>query len=119
MPENGNHEPEEGLSIADFVDEGDTLTDPGPPPIAGGQQQLSLLAGGEEPSSASMKMRGGSIPVEGEFEKGDSMTLLVVCRVAEVHFVDTVDEYGTVITTERRHVAKVMSVRRLDEEDDE
>lgn len=78
-----------------------------------GARQLSLLAGGEEPTSSSMRLRGGSVPVEGEFEKGDRMRLVVEVVVSEVHFVDVRDPAGFVARTERRHVAKAESVSRM------
>lgn len=84
------------------------------PPVPGSATQLSLLAGGEEPTSASMKLRGGSIPLEGEFEKGDHIRLVVECRVAEVHFVDNIDRSGYVLGAERRHIARIDSIRRAD-----
>jgi hypothetical protein len=100
-------------SIEDRADNGEPV---GPPPILGREVQLSLLAGGEEPDSSTFKLRGGSLPVEGEFEKGSIVILRVVASVDEVTFADKKDNDGYVVSTERRHVAKIMSVRRLEEE---
>lgn len=100
-------------SIEDKVDEGEqaSLIDE-PERIEGHRQQLTLLAGGEEPDSSSFKMQGGKVPVEGQFEKGDLIDLIVKVRVAEVDFVDKVDKDGYVVGTDRRHIAKPLSIRR-------
>jgi hypothetical protein len=103
-----------GSSIEDMATDEEELAaaDEHMPPVPGSATQLSLLAGGEEPTSASMKLRGGSIPLEGEFEKGDHIRLVVECRVAEVHFVDNIDRSGYVLGAERRHIARIDSVQR-------
>ena len=82
------------------------------PAIEGGKRSLTLTAGGEEPDSSSFKMQGGKVAVEGQFDKGDVIDLLVKVRVAEVDFVDKVDNDGYVVGTERRHLAKPLSIRR-------
>jgi len=82
--------------------------------IEGRRTQLSLLAGGEEPDSSSFKMQGGKVNVEGQFDKGDVIDLIVKVRVAEVDFVDKVDNDGYVVGTDRRHIAKPLSIRRAE-----
>lgn len=82
------------------------------PYIEGETGQLSLTVGGRGPDKATVKLRGGSINVEGQFEKGDEVTLVVTARIAEVHFVDRIDEHGVVTSTERRHFARMTGVRR-------
>jgi hypothetical protein len=84
----------------------------GPPPIEGKRQQLSLVAGGEDPDASESKLRGGSVPVEGEFEKGDVLTLLVKVSCDEVHFIDKKDNDGYVVATTRRHIFKPLSIQR-------
>ncbi len=107
-------------SIEDQLDDPDSPTEPDAPTaekeeetIPGVNRQLSLLAGGEEPDSSSFKMRGGSIPVEGEFVKGDIVKVMVTLTVDEVHFIDKKDKDGYVVGTERRHIAKPLSIRRV------
>ena len=99
---------ENGSSIEEMTEEQPEET----PPVLGASRQLSLIAGGEEPTSASMKLKGGSIPLEGEFEKGDLVKLTVEARVTEVHFIDLIDKSGYVLGAERKHVARLDSVQR-------
>lgn len=84
-------------------------------PIPGTGNMLTLDAGGELPETATMKMRGGSIPVEGEFEKGTIVRLWLEGAVAEVHFVDIRDKNGFVVGTERRHILASQRIRRVEE----
>jgi hypothetical protein len=98
-------------SIEDKAENGGAEPD-GPPPIEGKRQQLSLVAGGEDPDASESKLRGGSVPVEGEFEKGDVLTLLVKVSCDEVHFIDKKDNDGYVVATTRRHIFKPLSIQR-------
>jgi len=98
-----------GQSIEDVAEERE------PEPPLEGDWQLSLIAGGEAPTSASIHLRGGSMPLEGAFEKGQHVRLIVECVVAEVHFIDKADKWGNVVSTERKHVAKRAWVRRAAE----
>lgn len=84
----------------------------GQQPIPGTAVQLSLDAGGESPESASMKLRGGSVPIEGEFPKGSLVGLWIEVRIGEVTFADTIDKFGNVTGTERRHVGRITRVQR-------
>jgi hypothetical protein len=107
-------------SVEDIVDgqgtgEQEPLLDPEPEVerLEGtGRTQLTLMAGGEAPDSSSFRMQGGKVPVEGQFEKGDIIDLLVKVRVTEVDFVDKHDNDGYVVGTDRRHIAKPLSIRR-------
>jgi hypothetical protein len=81
-------------------------------PIAGAQLELDLEAGGRLPESSSIKLRGGSLALEGQFRKGETVAVWVECRIAEVHFVDRVDAHGEATGAERRHVAKMIRVQR-------
>lgn len=101
-----------GSSIEELADDDDLVAEDQIQPVPGSNTQLSLIAGGEEPTSASMKLRGGAIPIEGEFEKGDALRLVVEVRIAEIQFVDQIDRSGYVLGCERRHVARIDSVRR-------
>jgi hypothetical protein len=120
-------EDEPGASVEDAADQqaidavnatpdGDPVEGtPEPERLPGVSRQLSLIAGGEVPDSSSFKMRGGSIPVEGEFAKGSVVRLEVTVSVDEVTFVDKKDNDGYVVATERRHIAKILGVHRTDQ----
>jgi hypothetical protein len=82
-------------------------------PLEGFTESITVTVGGARPQSSVVALRGGKLPVEGEFRKGDEIELYVRARVAEIHFVDTHDQYGEVTGTERRHIAKPVAVRRL------
>jgi hypothetical protein len=100
-------------AVADLDDQfPDNGSEPTQLPIPGQYQQLSLDAGGDAPQSSSIKLRGGSLALEGQFAKGDVVHLWIEARVGEVTFVDKVDAHGAVTGTERRHVARMTSVQR-------
>lgn len=84
--------------------------------ILEGDGQLSLRVGGAKPDKATVKLRGGSIGIpQGQYEKGDTVNLMVKVKCAEVHFVDKTDgQTGEVTETERRHVFKISGVERID-----
>jgi hypothetical protein len=82
-------------------------------PLEGFSDSISVTVGGERPQTSAIALRGGRLPVEGEFKKGDVVELYVRCRVAEIHFVDVIDKYGEVTGTERKHIAKPIAVRRF------
>lgn len=82
-------------------------------PIPGTGHQLTLDAGGEMPQTASMKLLGGSLPLEGEFDKGEIVRVWVEGRISEVTFVDRIGADGYVEGTERRHKLRMTRVRRV------
>jgi hypothetical protein len=76
--------------------------------------QISLFAGGNEPTTTSVRLTGGKIDLPGEYEKGERIVLRVEAIVREVDFVDLVDpKTGDVNATERRHKARITGVREL------
>lgn len=83
--------------------------------IPGTEMSLSLDAGGDDPETSSVKLHGGSAPIEGQYAKGAIIKLWVEVRVSEVHFVDSIDKFGHVTGTERRHIGKMMRVQRIPE----
>lgn len=87
--------------------------------IEGTQGQLSLNVGGRKPDTSTVSLRGGQIAVEGQLQKGDTVTLLITARVGEVVIADKMDPAGFVKATTRRHVLRTESVRRLENEEEE
>lgn len=78
-------------------------------------QQLSLYAGGNEPTTCKTRLTGGALTLPEEFEKGERIILRIEAIVREVDFVDLVDgKTGEVNATERRHKASVTGVRLLE-----
>lgn len=96
-----------GRSIEEAADD-----EPAQKPLPGTAPALSLSAGGEAPTSSSIKLRGGSLTLEGQFAKGETVSVWVEIRVSEVQFVDKLDVHGNVSGTERRHVGRMTSVQR-------
>lgn len=86
-----------------------------PPLVIEGDGQLTLSVGGEKPTMATIKLRGGKIEVpSGDLDKGQVVDLVVKAQVAEVHFADTRDgQTGEVTSTDRRHILKPISVERI------
>jgi len=84
-------------------------------PIPGTVTELSLNAGGEAPETATLKLMGGTLPVEGEFDKGDMVRVYVEAKVTEVSFVDHLGKDGYVESTERSHKVRMTRVRRVEE----
>lgn len=113
---------EEGVSeetVEDMAEEAEA--EPTPPmqlPLEGFGESISTTPGGDRPTTAVITLRGGKMPVEGEFKKGDVVELYVRAKVAEVHFVDSHDNFGEVTGTERKHVAKPIAVRRFASSED-
>lgn len=85
--------------------------------IEGTTGQLSLSVGGRKPDTAVFKMKGGEVKIrDGQFTKGESVWCRVLLRVDEIKFVDGHDEFGTVNSTKRVHVAKPVHVEREEED---
>jgi hypothetical protein len=96
-------------SIEDIAKNGAGTLDPDVLP--GASEQLTLLAGGAAPTTATLNLKGSAIPVDGEFAKGDAVVLRIVARVGEIHFKDRLDKYG-VLHTDRKHVLVVERVEQ-------
>jgi ribosomal protein L21E len=76
---------------------------------AGGQ--LSMSVGGKRATGSSLRIVGGKIEVDGQYEKGQTVHLALECTVGEVAFVDQRDaSTGQVVGCERRHKARIVGV---------
>jgi hypothetical protein len=106
-------EPDDSKSIEALAEE-PTPTPPMQIAIPGTFGNISLAAGGTPPTSSEVRLMGGRLPVEGQFHKGEIITLLVQAKVGEVAFIDTTDDWGNVQKTVRAHKARMLSVTRRD-----
>ena len=109
-----------GKSIEDLAEEqGIDLDAPDPEVyIEGTSGQLSLTVGGRKPDSATFKMKGAEVKVrDGQYTKGEMVTLKVMARIDEIKFVDSHDEYGTVTASKRVHIAKPIHVTKVEEDE--
>lgn len=110
-----------GKTIEDMANDPDGLPDEEDTAIyiEGSQGQLSLAVGGRKPDQATFKMKGAEVKVsEGQYHKGETVTLQVIARIDEVKFIDIHDEYGTVTATKRVHTAKPISVVKVEDADE-
>jgi hypothetical protein len=98
----GEQDGEQGRTIEEVV-------------VEGRGQQLTLDVGGLPPDCATVKLQGGSIGIpRGQYDKGDTLALLVKVRCDAVAVIDKRDPKTAEVTeTERRHLFKVTSVERL------
>lgn len=103
---------ENGRSIEDAANDPNSPGLPQQEPLPGTGKQLTLIAGGEEPSSSEVKFRGGAVPLEGQYDKGDIVEVVLKIRIGEVAFADTHDKYGNVTSTVRRHTGVMIGATR-------
>lgn len=90
-----------GDDVVSFVDE----------ETEGGQLAFTFSVGGKLPTSTMLRLMGGKIEVEGEFEKGEKIVLQVIGSVDAIEFVDIKDpKTGQVVGCERRHKARIVGV---------
>lgn len=110
----------EGVTIEEMArrEAAGEVEKPTPPmqmPLPGTAENISLSAGGQKPTSSEARLLGGSMPLEGQFAKGDVVMLLVEAKVGAVEFIDATDEWGKVQRTSRRHKLRMLSVKRFGE----
>lgn len=114
-------EPPAGKSIDDMVadgevDEDDVEPKPLPPmkqSIPGTQQTISSSFGGTRPSRSEIRLLGGKLPIDGSFAKGEEVILMVRVKVSGVLGQDVLNDWGASTETIRRHMARMIEVRRL------
>lgn len=82
-------------------------------PLPGTRENISQSFGGARATSSEMRLLGGKQPIEGQFEKGEVITLVVEAKVFSVEGVDFTDDWGTVQKTVRRHKGRIISCRRF------
>lgn len=68
---------------------------------------FTFEVGGKKPTSTSLRMSGGKIDSDEEYEKGDLLRITYEVRVGELAFIDKQDsKTGQVVACERKHVLK-------------
>lgn len=77
---------------------------------AGGQLTLNV-GGGKQPTTSTLRLVGGKIEVDGQFEKGETVVVRIEAKVNEVGFKDQEDsKTGQVVGCERRHRARITGI---------
>lgn len=76
--------------------------------VVEGSGQLSLAVGGKKPTGSGLRLTGGKVDVDGQFQKGETIVLRVTAVVGEVAFIDKTDsKTGQVVGCERRQKARI------------
>lgn len=97
--------------------EGEAEPKPTPPmqiPIPGTETDIGTEFGGRLPESSEIRLLGGKLPIQGSFAKGTVIDLHVRVKVTGVLGQDTVDAFGQEESTVRRHLARMISVKRVE-----
>jgi hypothetical protein len=82
-------------------------------PLPGTMDTISASFGGARPTESEIRLLGGKMPLEGSFAKGEEFDVIVRVKVTGVLGQDTVDDWGRTTRTTRRHLARMLSVRRF------
>ncbi len=70
--------------------------------------QLTFAVGGKKPTTGSVRLVGGKVDVDGNFEKGQRVVLRVEAVITEIAFRDKKDpKTGNVTGCDRAHKATV------------
>lgn len=102
---------------ADLPEDEDTGDEEAEGLVLDGDHQLSLTIGGAKPTSSVLKLKGGSLELDGEFRKGSRLRVTLDLRVGAVKIEDTVDSgSGEVKSTKRTQWATIEGVQRVDGE---
>ncbi len=112
------HDAEFDGEAAPVVTEEETPQEPKPPkllqePLPGDWSTVSNTFGGDDPTDSEIRLLGGRMPIDGSFEKGTELQLLVTVRVTGVLGQDVLDDWGNTKRTIRRHMARMVDVRRV------
>jgi hypothetical protein len=71
--------------------------------IAGTREGLTLSAGGKRPDASRSKVRAITLPTTGQFDKGETLRMVVDVVVSDVGFRDEEDRRGNTVRTWRTH----------------
>lgn len=82
--------------------------------LEGSTGQLSFAIGGKQPTSSSLRLMGGKVKLEGQFQKGERVVLHVEAVVFDVGFKDETDsKTGQTVGCERHQRARITAVERV------
>lgn len=77
--------------------------------------QLSFAVGGKRPTGSTLRVVGGKVELDGQFEKGETIAVRLELVVNAVSFVDKHDpKTGQVVGSERQHKARVTGIRVIE-----
>lgn len=71
--------------------------------IAGTRPTLTASAGGRRPDASRTRVRAITLPVIGQFEKGEKLRITMDVVVKKVEFDDEEDAHGKIVRTWRTH----------------
>lgn len=84
--------------------------------IEGTRDKIPRSTGGRAPERSELRLMGGRRPINGAFDKGSKVTLIVQTIVRAIEDIDIDDEWGTVSETIRVHKARQTFIRIADGE---
>lgn len=82
-------------------------------PLPGTSPGISAAFGGAKPTESEIRLLGGKMPLEGSFQKGEEFDVIVRVKVTGVLGQDVTDDWGRTTRTTRRHMARMISVKRF------
>lgn len=105
--------PDDERTLEEIAAEGEKPKPTPPTQLAleGTREKLTARAGGKMPTESEIRIMGGRRPINGEIEKGETVTVLSTGTIREIDFVDTDDDWGNVSKTTRVHKMRQLHVR--------
>jgi hypothetical protein len=104
--------PEDEKTIEELASER-TPTPPMQLALDGTMETISTAFGGARPTESEIRLLGGKMPINGSFQKGEVLDLLIRVKVTGTGGFDTVDAFGEQQKTTRRHFARMIEVKLL------
>lgn len=100
LPDDGNGEPQDELPGLELD----------------GERELQIKVGGRKPDASVLKLKGGSIDLKGQFDRGDRIVAVATLQVTGNHDDDTIETHtGDVKSTSRKQKATLCGITRIDQ----
>lgn len=81
-----------------------------------GDKELGLKVGGRKPDSSVLKLKGGKIDLNGQFDRGDRFLTVTTLQVTADLDADTIETWsGDVKSTSKAQTATLCGITRLEE----